>query len=164
MDLNKLVGLGLALATLSATAQTAADPDWKESQLPSPPAFDVKRLIPIDMPKYVSLKFGVDPATLSISPDGVVRYVVVATSPTGSINAMYEGIRCSKGEVKTFARHPSNGKWATVEEPQWQALDGNLPSKHALALARQGLCEGRSVAARSVPDMVKALTPSLDRF
>jgi len=159
VELNKLVGLGLALAVLGVGAQTATPAGAKESAAPPPPAFDVKRLIPIDMPKYVSLKFGVDPATLSIAADGIIRYVVVVTGPSASISAMYEGIRCDPGEVKTFARYSSNASWSVVTNPQWQDLDDNLPSKHALALARQGFCEGHS-PARSVADLIKALNPS----
>ncbi|MFZ4481919.1 MAG: CNP1-like family protein [Rhodoferax sp.] len=162
---NRLVGLGMALAALGIAAQTATGPDLQAPPTPPPPAFEVKRLIPIDMPKYVSLRFGVDPATLSIAPDGIVRYVVVAISPTGSVTAMYEGIRCSAAEVKTFARYnTSAANWSAVADPQWQRLNDNLPSKHALALAQQGLCEGRSTAVRSVPDLIKALTPSQNRF
>ncbi len=164
MEISKLAAVLLALAALGVAAQSANDSGWKESQTPAPPAFDVKRLIPIEMPKYVSLKFGVDPQTLAITTDGIVRYVVVAISPTGSISAMYEGIRCSKGEVKTYARSSAGAKWSVLADPQWQSLD-NLPSKHALALARQGLCEGRSVAAASLPELIRALTPSIqDRF
>jgi len=157
MKFNKSVVMGLTLAALGVAAQPVTDPDWKESAAPPPPAFDVSRLIPIEMPSYVSLRFGVDPATLSITPDGIVRYVAAAKSRTGSISAMYEGIRCATAEVKTFARFASNGQWTLVADPQWQDWNGNLPSKHAMALARQGLCEGRATAASSVPAIVKAL-------
>lgn len=157
MQLKRLLGLGLALMTFGALAQLIeVDPDWKEVAIPPPPSFSKDRLIPIEMPPYVSLRFGVDPASLSVTDDGVVRYVMVATSSSGSINAMYEGIRCATGEVKTYARYNSAGQWAAVQEPQWRSLTDNLPSRHALALARQGACEGRS-SARSVPAIVNAL-------
>lgn len=157
MQLKRLLGFGLAFMTFAASAQLMdADPDWKEVEAPPPPSFSKDRLIPIDMPPYVSLRFGVDPASLSITDDGVVRYVMVATSSSGSINAMYEGIRCATGEVKTYARYNSAGQWAAVQEPQWRSLFDNMPSKHALALARQGACEGRTTA-RSVTAIVNAL-------
>ena len=44
-----------------------------------------------------------------------------------------------------------------MKDPQWQALNDNLPSRHALALARQGLCDGRAMPARSVAEIVRAL-------
>lgn len=157
MKLEKLFWLGLTLVALSTSAQVVTDPDWKETEVPAPPAFNKERLIPIEMPKYVTLQFGVDPATLTISPDGIVRYVMVAANATGSISAMYEGIRCATGEVKTYARYASNGKWSPVPDPQWHGLTDNLPSRHALALARQGACEGRSATANSAAAIVDAL-------
>lgn len=158
MQLKRLLGLGLALLTFGASAQLMTDnPDWKEVAAPPPPPFSKDRLIPIEMPPYVSLRFGVDPTSLSITDDGVVRYVMVATNSSGSINAMYEGIRCATGEVKTYARYSSAGQWASVQDPQWRSLTDNLPSKHALAFARQGACEGRSATARSVTAIVNAL-------
>jgi hypothetical protein len=144
----------------SAAAQAAMpelDPDWKEVEAPVPPAFSTTQLLPIEMPSYVSLKFGVDPTSLAITPDGIVRYVMVAVNASGSVNAMFEGIRCATGEVKTYARSNAGGIWSNVKEPQWRNLTDNLPSKHALALARQGACDGRSTAAGSPADIIRAL-------
>lgn len=160
MKLDKLFWLGLAVVAMGASAQVVTDPDWKEADAPPPPAFNKDRLIPIEMPSYVSLHLGVDPATLTISPDGIVRYVVVAANASGSINAMYEGIRCATGEVKTYARFMSSGQWSSMQNPQWQRLDENLPSKHAMALAQQGICEGRAASGSSAAAIVYALKNS----
>lgn len=158
MKFDKLFWLGLTLVALNTSAQLVPqDPDWKEIEVPPPPAFSTDRLIPIELPKYVSLRLGVDPATIAITPDGIVRYVVVARNASGSISAMYEGIRCASGEVKTYARYTSSGLWFPVLEPEWHGLNDNLPSKHALALARQGVCEGRTVAGNSAAAIVNAL-------
>ena len=35
-----------------------------------------------------------------IGKDGIVRYVVVATSATGAVNAMYEGLRCDRAVLR----------------------------------------------------------------
>ena len=156
--LMRAVSLALVVCALGAQAQALVDnPDWQESEVPAPPAFSKDHLIAIEMPHYVTLKFGVDPATLAITPDGIVRYVMVATNASGSVNAMYEGIRCATGEVKTYARASGSGTWSVVKEPEWRALTDNLPSKHAIALARQGACDGRAAAASTVADIVKAL-------
>lgn len=157
MNLSKPNLLGLALVALSATALAEIDPDWKESEAPPAPAFNKAQLIPIEMPRYVTLRFGVDPATLAITPDGIVRYVMVAINDSGALSAMYEGIRCATGEVKTYARYTSNGIWSTVKEPKWQGMNDNLRSKHALAFARQGACDSRSTVASSPAEIVKAL-------
>lgn len=157
MNFKKLGWLSLMLITLGASAQVATSPDWKESEAPPPPSFDQHQLIPIDMPRYVSLQFGVDPATLSLTPDGIVRYVVVTVNASGSVSAMYEGIRCSTWEVKTYARYTASGQWSTLNNPPWLGLSDNVPSKHAAALAKQGLCDSGSTTWNSLSDMVQAL-------
>ncbi len=160
---HALLALGLASCVASAQAQAtdpATDPDWQESEVPAPPAFSPAHLLPVDMPRYVTLTFGVDPATLAITPDGIVRYVMVAVNASGSVNAMYEGIRCATGQVKTYARANASGHWSAVQEPQWSDLNGKQPSKHALAFARQGACDSRATTASSVADIIRALKPA----
>lgn len=129
-------------------------PEWKETDAPPPPAFDVKRLLPIEMPPYMNLKFGVDPATLMVTGDGVVRYVVVATSTGGAVNAFYEGVRCATDEAKTYARYNS-GAWHAVDASEWKRID-NMNSRYTKELAKQGLCRGRAPRA-STGDMVREL-------
>jgi hypothetical protein len=156
IKLNVLICLGLTVMAVGASAQIVTDPDWKESEAPAPPAFRKERVLTVEMPKYVSLRFGVDPATLSITSDGVVRYVMVAINAAGTINAMYEGIRCATGEFKTYARYDINGQWVLTKDPDWHNLRDNLPSRHALALASQGACTGNATA-HSTADIVNAL-------
>lgn len=133
----------------------ASEGEWQEAEAPPPPAFDIQRLEPISMPPYMSLKFGVDPATITITGDGVVRYVVVASSRNGgaggATNAFYEGVRCSTAEVKSYARF-SNGKWDPVERPEWKGFR-DLNSSYARNLAEQGLCRGNAPRV-SVKDMI----------
>jgi len=121
MQISRLVACLAVFVSWGALAQLVElDPDWKEVDVPPPPAFNRDKLVPIDMPPHITLKLGVDPATLSISSDSVVRYVMVATSSSGTINAMYEGIRCMTGEVKVYARFSSSGQWRSVDNPQWR--------------------------------------------
>lgn len=148
----------LALAAGLALAQSvAAADDFKEIEAPPAPTYRTEGLIAIDMPSYTSLKFGVDPATLSVGSDGVVRYVMVAYSPSGSVNAMYEGLRCATGEVKTYARSSELGHWTVATEPQWRAVDKSPSTRHTLALAKQGVCDGWTLAARNAPDLIQLL-------
>jgi len=143
-------GLLIALSVTLACAQTPVDaPEWVEEAPPPAPAYTADRLIPIEMPPYVTLKIGIDPTTLVVAADGIVRYVVVMRNASGSAFAAYEGILCSSGEVKTYARTGSSGKWVPVEQPQWRDMTDNLPSRHAFALSKQGVCNGRVAAKRA---------------
>jgi hypothetical protein len=132
----------------AAHAQPAFDePEWAETQVPPPPAFDVKKLVAVDVPGS-TLAYGVDPASIQISKkDGIVRYVMVATSSSGARNVMYEGLRCSTGEFKTYSRYSPEGEWKPVSDAQWRSVFGNMPSKHALRFARAGACDGATSAS-----------------
>jgi len=132
---------------------TAQADDWKEADVPPPPAFNASRLIYIQMPPYMSLKFGVDPATITVTGDGVVRYVVVAGTKVGDTsNAFYEGIRCASDEVKQYARY-SAGAWQPASGAEWKRID-DRNSRYAKELAAQGLCRGHAPRA-SVDEMLR---------
>lgn len=153
MRLERLA-LALLLAASAAHAQLAdVDPDWKESEAPAPPALRTTGLIPLEIPGS-QLRFGVDPASVSLGSDGVVRYVVVAASASGAVNGVYEGIRCSTGEYKVYARNAGGG-WS-ISGSDWRLLHDQPRSRHSLFVARTGACIGRApnrTAAQIVRDL-----------
>ena len=157
-----LASLFLMALNASGSAQAQAyaleDPaDWKEIETPPPPAFDVKKLITFEVSPNSQLVYGVDPASISISPkDGIVRYVMVASNGSGASNVMYEGIRCTTGEFKTYARYSPDGKCTNVSNPEWRSLFDYMPSKHALRFARAGACDS-AAPATSVDVLVRRL-------
>ncbi len=144
---TSLLALLLGISATVWAQTTADDPDWKESDVPPPPAFDVGKLITFEVSPNSSLVYGVDPASIRISgSDSLVRYVMVATSASGARNVMYEGIRCSTGEFKTYARYSPDGRWHAVSNPEWRSMFGNMPSKHALRFAKAGACDNAAPA------------------
>lgn len=152
--------LGALLIGLAGTAwaqRVVDDPDWKEIEVPPPPAFDASKLIKFEVSPNASLVYGVDPAALRISrSDGVVRYVMVATSASGATNVMYEGIRCATGEFKTYARYTPDSQWRTVANPEWRSLFSGAASRHALQFAKAGGCENAAPPS-SVAEIISRL-------
>lgn len=135
----------VSLTCAGASGQSVlSNPDWRESSVGSPPAFDVKRLLFIESPVSSSLKFGVDPATLSITPEGVVRYVMVALGQDGAQNVLYEGIRCNTAEYRLYAMHSPEKGWTPSGNPEWQPLKGSAATRHGLLLALAAVCTGRT--------------------
>ena len=151
-------GLALALALAAGAAQAqlnAPDPDWKEVEAPPPAPLRLDRLLPIDMPGS-TLRYGVIPDSVVLTSDRIVRYVVVATSSSGAVNAFYEGIRCSAGEGKVYARHNPDSGWMPVKDGQWRSLHETATLRHSLVIARTGVCLGRAPnvsAAQIVRDL-----------
>ncbi|MDT7516433.1 CNP1-like family protein [Rhodoferax mekongensis] len=158
MNFPKLAVAGHALILLSGLvcAQNALDNlDWVEEKEPPAPAFSVTKVLPLEMPNFVTVKVGIDPNTIYVGNDGIVRYVAVMTNSTGTSHAVYEGIRCLTGEVKTYARAGSSGTWSPVATPVWRDLMDNMGSQHPRMFARQAACYARVTVSK--PEIIKAL-------
>jgi hypothetical protein len=142
--LRSFFALGLLCAgAAAAQALPPEHPDWKELEAPPPPAVRTTGLVEVDVPGS-TLRFGVDPATVTVGDDGIVRYVVVATSRSGAINAMYEGIHCHRGDVKVYARWNPDTGWSPQRKADWQALQDVPNARYSLQIARTGACFGRA--------------------
>lgn len=153
---RSVAGPALLLISCLVCAQNSLDnPDWVEEKEPPAPAFSVTQVLPLDMPNFVTVKVGIDPNTIYVGNDGIVRYVAVMTNSTGTSNAVYEGIRCLTGEVKTYARAGSSGTWSAVANPVWRDLLDNMGSPHPRTFASQAACSVRVVVSK--PDIIKAL-------
>ena len=165
--LRRILALALACAAAPSFAQlgiTEVDPDWKELEAPPPPPVRTQGLVPIDMPRGGSLRFAVDPDSVSVGADSVVRYVVVASSPTGTVNALYEGLRCNTAEVKVYARYNPDSGWVPARASEWQPLQNRPNSRHSLVIARTGACVGQGPSGVA-SEIVRALrTPADTRF
>ena len=139
--LRRILALALAGAAAASAAQVVipdAMSDWKEVEAPPPPPLRTQGLIPVDVPG-TSLRFGVDPASISVGEDRVVRYVVVATSTTGAVNGIYEGLRCGTGEVKVYARHLPGSGWVPARS-DWRDVYRTPNTRYSLTIAKSGAC------------------------
>jgi hypothetical protein len=141
------IGLALVLGLTLHSAQAQADldlADWTEEDAPPPPAFSWDGSVELEMPSYVTVQVAIDPRTIRVGKDSVIRYVAVMRNRSGTVNAFYEGIRCNTDKVKTYARASASGSWSLVSQPEWHDVNGTLPSKHAFVFARQAACDVRA--------------------
>lgn len=132
----------LAGMACGASAQILSDepPPWVESETVLPTLLRTAGLIPIAI-QGTSLRFGIDPQSVSVGKDGVIRYVVVATSASGALNAMQEGVRCMTRQVKTYARYSASSGWRAAEGADWRPLTtGVAATRHSAVIAGSGLC------------------------
>lgn len=134
----------LALASAGAAAQLVpVDPDWKEIDAPRPPALRTEGLVMLEV-RGSALRFGVDPESISIGPDRIVRYVLVARGDSGVVNAFYEGIRCNSGDVKVYARHDADKGWIPAPGAEWVGLQEGRHARTSMQMARGGACVGNA--------------------
>lgn len=143
-----MIGLAPAVAGQNQTRLPTLrdDPDaapWQEAEVPPPPAFSAENSLPFDGPRNSELQHSIDPATLSVGSDEVVRYVRIARSSQGSLNAVYEGIRCNSAEVRAYAHwNPASNSWKSNAQAPWRSLFNQAATMPAKALAQAGLCDG----------------------
>lgn len=159
-----LLCAALLLAAAPARAQSLLnDEPPVPDHTPAPPAYSTEGLIEIERPPGVSLRMGIDPASIQLDPEaGIVRYVMVAQGASSAINASYEAIRCRTGEFRVYARQiQSNGQvgeWLPSRENDWRPIKGqhSVMARHPVWLGRNGMCLGPTL-----PDSVGQIVRDL---
>jgi hypothetical protein len=136
-----------------------SDAGWTEVEVPPPPPVRTDSLVAVDVPG-TELRFGIDPQSVAIGADKVVRYVVVATSRSGAVNAMYEGVRCDRAEYRVYARY-SGAAWNPVDT-EWKPLSESFEGRRVRAIAQAGVCRGH-VPNIDAAQIVRDLRAPLDR-
>jgi len=69
--------------------------NWKEADVRLPPYPKDADLIEFQVSSGVTFRFFIDAASLSVTDDGVVRYTLVARSPSGIANVSFARIPCT---------------------------------------------------------------------
>lgn len=136
------VAICLAAASTMAAAQTAeeARDTWRESAPSLPTKLNLDRVVTFELGRSGNLTFGIEPDTLRIDSDGVVRYAFVARSASGAVNVLYEGVRCQTGEVKLYAHWDQGIGWTWVANSEWKPLSFQGTTRRAMQMARGGIC------------------------
>lgn len=142
----------------ATAAQGQIQSDWEraneerlkqsyERQVPPPP-LDRSRLVEIKLHSLAETEFRyyVDWGSVSAGEDRIVRYVLVARSPSGAENVTFEGIRC-QGEYRVYAVGARDGAWGG-RPSEWRPIP-RIPSAVQPALARQYFCPGRAAIRTS---------------
>lgn len=153
-----------AAPEIHAQASFQEEPVWTESSVTPPASFNTDALQPFDVMKDSALTYGIDPGSLTVGEDGVVRFVMVARSSSGALNVLYQGIRCASAETKTYARLSDKGSWNSSPNAAWQELSFRGPTRPSMMLARQGVCDGKAVMGTPRKILSALKTGVADRY
>lgn len=147
-----------SLALLGTAAHGQMQSDWERAneerlkqsgeRLIPPPPLDRRRLVEIKLRVAASTDFRyfIDWASVSAGEDRIVRYVLVARSPSGSENVTFEGIRCPK-EYRVYAVGRGDDSWGGVPS-EWRPVP-HAPNAVQPALVGQYFCPGRAAIRTS---------------
>ncbi|HEV2007167.1 MAG TPA: CNP1-like family protein [Burkholderiales bacterium] len=126
----RLLVAGCMLAPAVTAAQPRADLEdedantklWRELEVKLPPYPKFGNTIAFDVSAASNNRFYIDPESIAVGSDGVVRYTVVVRSPGGAENISYEGIRCETREQKYYAFWRRDGTWANARSGEWRYI------------------------------------------
>jgi hypothetical protein len=147
-----LLALLAVYAPYASSANTdEADSDALKAESPVvlPAPAQKNNLLSFYVSPTTTLDFAVDAKSVSVTEEGIVRFVLVITSQSGASNVSYEGIRCSTGERKLYAIGQTNGSWSVTRKDVWDTIiDRGINRQHA-ALAKDYFCETGMVAGKA---------------
>lgn len=123
----------------------AARKNWQESAYTLPPAPQDSDLATYPVSATTTLTFAVDTKTLTTTPDGLVRFTSVITSPQGARNVTFEGIRCETYEYRIYATGNPDGTWIPSRDTAWHRIRGYSANGYQGALYRDYFCENKLV-------------------
>jgi len=113
-------------------------------------------------PFYVSertvFKFAVDTDSISIGKDGVTRFIVVMTNPSGEQQAQYEGIRCDSFQWRLYG-NLENGVWKENPLSTWREIQSRMANRYQAALARGAFCSFNA-QEKNIKNILRSLNPS----
>jgi len=115
---------------------------WKEGDVAFPAAPAPASLLPFYVSATSPNTFLVDTSSVSVGPDGVVRYVLVVRSRSGAENVTFEGIRCATGERRLYAIGHGDGSWTAARDSAWGRISFNTYNRAQAALAQDYFCDG----------------------
>jgi len=118
-----------------------------------------KTLLPFYVSETTIFKFAIDTQSILIGNDGVTRYMVQITSPSGSKQTQYEGIRCDSYQVRLYGTYEANSSWRENPLGGWSAIKGNIPNRYQAALAQGAICN-LSSQEKSLNTIIRSLNPN----
>ncbi len=103
---------------------------WQEEKYTLPAAPDKDKLLSFEVNVSNANRFFVDPASISVGADGVVRYTVVIESDGGARTVNYEGLRCKTRERRLYAFGQPDGSWIESKGSSWILMQKQQHKMH----------------------------------
>lgn len=114
-----------------AGERTPGMPAWPKNE----------NLIEFQVSKNSTFRFYIDAASLSVSPERIVRYTLIARSAAGVVNLSYEGMRCAENQYRVYA-YGRDGRWA-VQSSEWREIEPKYAQRWHQELRSAYFCPNR---------------------
>ena len=151
-DCNALwLALALQLPVTVCAQENPTTPDKTEDATPLvlPAAPAKENLLPFYVSPSTTMNFAIDAPSVSVTPDGVVRFTLVITSAEGARNVSHEGMRCKTAERKLYATGGTDGSWSASRNDAWSQIRDVGANRQYAALYKDYFCDFGSVAGNA---------------
>ncbi|MEZ5543165.1 MAG: CNP1-like family protein [Pseudomonadota bacterium] len=112
----------------------------REQALVLPAYPEQARLLELDIDTGANpFRYYLDPASLSVGKDRVVRFTSVIVSPSGVWNVTYEGLHCGENAQRRFA-YGADGNWHVLPETDWERIRGEGTQRYRKVLYDRYMC------------------------
>lgn len=139
--------LALLLLPLAAAAQSPGSNDGYgsrdrrgEAKVALPQYPNPENYLPFEVSATTPFNFFVDAKSVSVGPDQVVRYTMIAKSSEGALNISFEGMNCVEHQVRVYALGSANGTWFEPRNSRWEAIRGDTRNAQRLVLYNDFFC------------------------
>lgn len=86
-------------------------------------------------------RFMIDEDSISVSGDGVVRYVLLVETQGGARTVTFEGVHCASWRQRIYATGRDDGSWSKARDSAWQPIRNNGYNRMRHALAAEHFCD-----------------------
>lgn len=136
---------------------------WKEQQteLPAYPVEQDLLAVNINLAGQPFETF-VDPASISLADDGVVRYTVVMISSSGVWNVSHEGLHCGENMTRRYA-YGFDGQWQSLGDTPWMPITGRGINRYRRIFYDYFMCNPSKpvTSARQILENIRSPSSSL---
>jgi len=130
-----------------------------EVELPEYPVAD--RLVEFNASVNQRNHSFIDPKTLALGDDGVVRYAMVIKVKDGVDNVTYEGIRCDSKEFKVYAVGDAGSRWIKATNAKWLPVEYKEINNQRRYLFKEVFCP-REGMVKSSAEALSALKSGIN--
>lgn len=121
-------------------APPAEQQEWQEQDVALPPYPEQSRLLELDIDTGATpFRHYLDPESLSVGADHVVRFTTVIVSSSGVWNVTYEGLHCGERTHRRLA-YGSVGKWHLLPGTDWERISGSGSQRYRKVLYEKYIC------------------------
>ncbi len=131
--------------------------NWIELEVKLPPYPRSANLIPFEVSAASSNRFYIDPDSISVGNDGVVRYTLVIRGASSAENISYEGIRCETREHKYYAFGRRDGSWSRARSVAWRRIEYQEINRQHGVLYQDLFCPDRKKPLGPAAEIIRRL-------